>query len=192
MWYVRPAKAQTSLRVRAVWSEPCLSIEYSMNIKLLIEQHLELLSLKGGCTGSSESTLVKMPHCWKSHVTAQMNGLHFSELNHLCGTTLTNLTGVISSPDLDNDGEYENMMECSWIIKAVESHLIILQFLEINLEKNPYVGVRTCMDYVKVCYMYCTIVSVYNQEIPQSQTADKSMASQERATQQSRYTRKTN
>ena len=25
------------------------------------------LSLKGGCTGSSESTLVKMPHCWKSH-----------------------------------------------------------------------------------------------------------------------------
>ena len=29
--------------------------------------------LKGGCTGSSESTLVKMPHCWKSHVTAQIS-----------------------------------------------------------------------------------------------------------------------
>ena len=25
-----------------------------------------------GCTGSSESTHVKMPHCWKSHVTAHM------------------------------------------------------------------------------------------------------------------------
>ena len=36
------------------------------------EHHLEFLSLKGGCTGSSESTLVKMPHCWKSHVTAQL------------------------------------------------------------------------------------------------------------------------
>ena len=24
MWYVRPAKAQTSLRIRAVWSEPLL------------------------------------------------------------------------------------------------------------------------------------------------------------------------
>ena len=24
------------------------------------------------CTGSSESTHVKMPHCWKSHVTSQM------------------------------------------------------------------------------------------------------------------------
>ena len=42
-----------------------------MSVKLLTEIHLEFLSLKGGCTGSSESTLVKMPHCWKSHVTAQ-------------------------------------------------------------------------------------------------------------------------
>ena len=28
--------------------------------------------LIGGCTGSSESTLVKMPDCWKSHVTAHI------------------------------------------------------------------------------------------------------------------------
>ena len=41
-----------------------------MDFKLLTEQHLQFLSLKGGCTGSSESTLVKMPHCWKFHVTA--------------------------------------------------------------------------------------------------------------------------
>ena len=40
-----------------------------MIVKLLTEHHLEFLSLKGGCTGSFESTLVKMPHCWKSHVT---------------------------------------------------------------------------------------------------------------------------
>ena len=26
--------------------------------------------LKGGCTGSSEATHVKMPHCWKSHDAA--------------------------------------------------------------------------------------------------------------------------
>ena len=38
-----------------------------MIIKLLTECHLEFLSLKGGCTGSSESTLVKMSNCWKSH-----------------------------------------------------------------------------------------------------------------------------
>ena len=29
-----------------------------MSFKLLTEHHLEFLSLKGGCTGSSESTLV--------------------------------------------------------------------------------------------------------------------------------------
>ena len=50
----------------------CSSLEYSMTIKLLTEQNLEFLSLTGGCTGSSESTLVKMPHCWKSHVAAQL------------------------------------------------------------------------------------------------------------------------
>ena len=42
-----------------------------MIVKLLTETHLEFLSLKGGCTGSSESTLAKMPHCWKSHALAQ-------------------------------------------------------------------------------------------------------------------------
>ena len=41
-----------------------------MSVKLLTEHYLEFLSLKGGCSGSSESTLVKMPHCWKSHVVA--------------------------------------------------------------------------------------------------------------------------
>ena len=43
-----------------------------MIVKLLAEQHMEFLSLKGGCTGSSESTHVKMPHYWKSHATAQL------------------------------------------------------------------------------------------------------------------------
>ena len=43
-----------------------------MSVKLLTEHHLEFLSLKWGCTGSSEPTLVKMPHCWKSHVAAHL------------------------------------------------------------------------------------------------------------------------
>ena len=43
-----------------------------MFVKLLTEHHLEFLSLKGGYTGSSESALVKMSNCWKSHATAQM------------------------------------------------------------------------------------------------------------------------
>ena len=38
-----------------------------MIVKLLTKRHLEFLSLKGGCIDSSESTLVKMSNCWKSH-----------------------------------------------------------------------------------------------------------------------------
>ena len=43
-----------------------------MSIKLLNRHHLEFLSLKGGYTGSSESTLIKMLHSWKSHVVAHL------------------------------------------------------------------------------------------------------------------------
>ena len=58
-----------------------------MSVKLLTEHNLEFLSLKGGWTGSSESTLVKMPHCWKSHVTTLI----------LLGLTLTVLNSYESS-----------------------------------------------------------------------------------------------
>ena len=47
-----------------------------MIVNLLIEHHLEFLSLKGGCRGSSESTLVKKSNCWKFHAAA-----HFSFLD---------------------------------------------------------------------------------------------------------------
>ena len=43
-----------------------------MIVKLLTEHHLEFLSLKVGCIGSSESTLVKMANCWKLHGTAHI------------------------------------------------------------------------------------------------------------------------
>ena len=71
-WYVLPAKVQISLRICAVQSDQSLSKspEYSMTVQLLTEQHLEFLSLKRGCKGSYESTLVKMQHSWKSYVTA--------------------------------------------------------------------------------------------------------------------------
>ena len=50
-----------------------------MIVKLLTDHHLEFLSLKGGCRGSSESTLVKMSNCWKSHALAHVL---FSSLLH--------------------------------------------------------------------------------------------------------------
>ena len=50
-----------------------------MIVKLLTEHHLKFLSLKGGCRASSESTLVKMSNCWKSHAAA-----HFVCVDALC------------------------------------------------------------------------------------------------------------
>ena len=77
MWYVRQAKPQISLRIHAVWSEPLLVAWIFYDCKLLTGHRLEFLSFKGGCTGSSESTLDKMPHCWKSHVTTHLLSEHY-------------------------------------------------------------------------------------------------------------------
>ena len=78
MWYVRPAKAQTSLRTRAVWSEPLLVAWLFYDSWLLTEHHLEFISIKV----SSESPPVKIPHCWTSHVSAHIQSCdiiaHFS------------------------------------------------------------------------------------------------------------------
>ena len=67
---------QQSLRSACTYAQSdqslCKSLEYSMSLKRLTEQHLEFLSLKGGCIRSSESTLVKMSHCWKSYVAAHI------------------------------------------------------------------------------------------------------------------------
>ena len=67
---------QKSLRSACAYAQSdqslCFSHEYSMTAKLLTEHHLEFLSLKGGYTGSSESSLVKMPHA--------MVGNHMSRL----------------------------------------------------------------------------------------------------------------
>ena len=57
-----------------------------MIVKLLTEHHLEFLSLNGGCIVSSESTLVKMSNCWKSHATAH-EPVHEISNNVVCATS---------------------------------------------------------------------------------------------------------
>ena len=68
--------AHTRSLIRAFAS----SFECSRIVKVLTEHHLEFLSLKGGCRGLSESTHVKMPHCWKSHALAQFSALQHGNL----------------------------------------------------------------------------------------------------------------
>ena len=70
MWYVQPAKTQTSLRIPAIWSEALLVawIFYECSAT----DWTSSLSLKRGCTGLFEPTLVKRSNCWKYHVSAEI------------------------------------------------------------------------------------------------------------------------
>ena len=104
----QPAYTRTLIRAFA-------GLEYSMSVKLLTEHHSEFLSLKGGCTCSSESILVKMPLCWKSHVTAQF--FFFVSVSESCIRLL----------DMDGDGRddilfgAENGMDgCHQIGKGID------------------------------------------------------------------------
>ena len=57
---------QQSLRSACAYAQSdqslCLSLVYSMSVKLLTEYHMGFLSLKGGFTGLSESTPVLSKH----------------------------------------------------------------------------------------------------------------------------------
>ena len=79
-----------------------------MTVKLLTEHHLEFLSFKGGCTGSSESTRVKMPHCWKSHVVAQIT-IPFIELQYSPFMTLC--LGLIELSHVIKGQFYKGILE---------------------------------------------------------------------------------
>ena len=67
-----------------------------MAVKLLTEHNLGCLSLKGCCKGSSESTLVKMPHCWKSHVTAHFTVVYNNNVDTIfIRRTLAEFKGIL-------------------------------------------------------------------------------------------------
>ena len=51
-----------------------------MIVKLLTEHHLEFLSVEVDCTVSSESSLVKMANCWKSHSAAHFQYKNIQDL----------------------------------------------------------------------------------------------------------------
>ena len=84
-----------------------------MSVKLLTEHRLEFERLKGGCTGSSKSTLVKMPHSWKSYVVAQ-----FYDTNWLRADVRIQYAGYINiSKKMANSDKYHksrfSCMQCA-------------------------------------------------------------------------------
>ena len=77
-----------------------------MIVKLLTEYHLVFLSLKGGCRGSSESTHVKMPHCWKSHATAHFIFVIAYMIQHVTWIVSVSVQRSAFFTDNDNKTKY--------------------------------------------------------------------------------------
>ena len=74
-----------------------------MIVKLLTKHHLKFLSLKGGCRGSSESTHVKMSHCWKSHALAQIVFPYSSSWSVLNKLSLKPCVSLVVLPPISRD-----------------------------------------------------------------------------------------
>ena len=73
-----------------------------MTVELLTDHYLEFLRLNGGCTGLAESTHVEMPHCWKSHVAAQLFSVNTTPpTEHLIHLLLTHLSLASFLWDID-------------------------------------------------------------------------------------------
>ena len=68
-----------------------------MAVKLLTGYNLEFFSLTGDCTFSSESTLVKIPHCWKSLITAQIYREEVRLTGHMNNFTQDHTCGQFSN-----------------------------------------------------------------------------------------------
>ena len=56
----------------------------------------------------------------------------------MCGNIFTSPSGAILSSDHDEDGLYDDMVECSWIIKASDKQVINLEFAYLRLEDRAY------------------------------------------------------
>ena len=66
--------------------------------------------------------------------------------DEFCGKTLSQPSGFIFSPDWDNDGLYDLLVDCSWTITAEADERIELEILSIDIEVD-----ETCdYDYIKV------------------------------------------
>ena len=107
-----------------------------MNAKLLTKHHLEFLSLKGGFTDSPEATLVKMQHCWKSHVAAHY--YIYSVCQGLTGTMAYKIaiTMYIPFPILKVYLKHQNQPV---VDRQVQTHLVLMH----STEEQKQVTIRT-------------------------------------------------
>ena len=108
-----------------------------MIVKLLTEHHLEFLSLEGDCTGLSESSPVKMPHCWKSHALAHFC-LHAKHGRHI-GIVIIIYVGITFEPRRD-------FQQCG-ILTSVDSDEAVQPLFKLRNSKFCSVSSLTFIKY---------------------------------------------
>ena len=96
-----------------------------MSVKLLTEHHLEFLSFKGGYTGSSESTHVKMPDCWKSHVTAHFLEFICPKLYTISSIFHTELQTLPFFAHILFEGQFCFDFHCKLIYEPADSRTVL-------------------------------------------------------------------
>ena len=90
---------------------------------LLSEHKLEFLCFTGGCTGSSESTHVKMPHFWKSHVPAHT----------IWPLTRENLSSVFANNKGADQPAHPRRLISAFVVRFLKSIISKLASREISI-----------------------------------------------------------
>ena len=80
--------------------------------------------------------------------------LILSETSQSCGQVLRSRTGVIVSPDYDQDGFYDLNVDCLWIVEAPEGHVIGFNLHFVNIEPTLHCE----KDFLLVCITIMTSV----------------------------------
>ena len=103
-----------------------------MTLRLLTKHHLEFLSLKGGCTGLSESTLVEIPqwHIVDDHMSWLICTLYITELLRKSAEhTLMDMVQLLFSrlPQFKEDPKWSaNMKKVSVLLCFIPTHIGLL------------------------------------------------------------------
>ena len=166
MWYVRPAKPQISLRIRAVWSEPLLVAWVFYDCSATDWTPFGVFKFKGGCRCSSESTHVKIPHCWKYHALAHKAYLcsHVQVFNQMklqmktpvklakpvWGISLSKVLRSISC--YTNNGSFDNILWWRTLNESSCPHIYIVSSLTSG-------GLD--VDKINKCNFFYKIIAVY-------------------------------
>ena len=118
-----------------------------MSVKLLTEHHLEFPSLKGDCTGSSESTHVKMPDCWKSHVAAHIY-LNFCDLSSTAISSILFFPLPVYSSNHPGTRKYTSHCDLLALSSWFNSHTEILSAFQLQ-QMKMFATLRNCENNVK-------------------------------------------